>query len=142
MKNKILKTLFTIILWIILIYICKYFQYETNIHLKNNFRNPEEVPGIGGIFGIVISALFIFYLIPSIWRKSQNERIIELGKEEELNELNEAFKLNLLSKDEYEGKKSQLLKDSIKSEKKEKEQNEQRDYFENEKERIESSLIF
>ena len=135
MTKKIFKTIVSIIFLIILIYLAKYFLYETNFELKNSYKSSEELPGIGGFYGVIILLAFLFYIIPSIWRKTKTEKIIEKGLENELTELSEAYKLDLFTKSEYENKKDELLaKSEIKTEN-------EKDINQIEKERINNSLI-
>lgn len=139
MNYKILKTFLSIIILFILIVFSKYLNYEIKYELRNNFESFLDVPGIGGLLGVCVILFFLYY-ITSIWRKTKSQKIIDLGKGDELKKLDEAFKLNILNKDEYELKKNQLLKKSVEEQVKQNDLELEHDYYENEKERIEKSL--
>ena len=131
--KRTLNTIIALVILIILIFIIKYFRYEYDYELRTTYKSSTDIPGVGGILGILVVMLFIFYIIPQIWRKTKTEKIIANGKGNELDELFEAYKLNIFTKGEYELKKEELLEKINEIEIEE-------DYNRNEKERIQKAI--
>ena len=117
--KKIIKTIITVIIWLVLIYISKYLQWTNNSEIRQTYRNWEDINGIGGIYGVIISLIIIFIIFPSIWRKTKTEKLIEKGLKKESDVLMESLNLKLITKIEYNKKVEKLLLESkIKSENK------------------------
>lgn len=114
-KNKFLNTVFIIFLGLILVSMFKYFHFlKQPKFIQDNYQSFVSYPGVGGVLSILtITGAMI--LIFNIWKKSKEEKLVENGKENEVEKIKKLFIEGVLTEKEVD-KKFDILLIQIKDE--------------------------
>ncbi|MFH4968580.1 SHOCT domain-containing protein [Gaetbulibacter sp. M240] len=108
-KNRILDTILTIFFAFILSSGLKFIHFMSQPrYIRDSYHSFLSYPGTGGIFSIAIWCGAILLLF-KIWKKSKEERLLSVGKTEEVEKVKKLFKEGLLTENEVNKKFDFLL---------------------------------
>ena len=114
-KNKFLNTVFIIFLGLILVSMFKYFHFlKQPEFIQKQYQTFVSYPGVGGILS-VLTITGAMFLVFNIWKKSKEEKLIESGKENEVEKIKKLFVEGLLTEKEV-NKKFDILLNELKNE--------------------------
>lgn len=118
-KNKFLNTVFIIFLGLILVSMFKYFHFlKQPEFIQDQYQSFVSYPGVGGILS-VLTITGAMFLVFNIWKKSKEEKLVENGKENEVQKIIKLFTEGLLTEKEVD-KKFDILLNELKNETEEK----------------------
>jgi len=108
-ENKFLNTVFIIFLGLILVSMFKYFHFlKQPEFIQDQYQSFVSYPGVGGILSI-LTITGAMFLVINIWKKSKEEKLIESGKENEVEKIKKLFAEGILTEKEVHNKFDILL---------------------------------
>src|SRR5690606_40099263 len=108
-ENKFLNTVFIIFLGLILVSMFKYFHFlKQPKFIQDQYQSFVSYPGVGGILSI-LTITGAMFLVINIWKKSKEEKLIESGKENEVEKIKKLFAEGILTEKEVHNKFDILL---------------------------------
>lgn len=108
-KNRFLNTVFIIFLGLILVSMFKYFHFlKQPEFIQVQYQSFASYPGVGGILSM-LTITGAMFLVINIWKKTKEEKLIENGKENEVQKIKKLFLEGLLTEKEVDKKYDILL---------------------------------